>query len=92
LHYLEYSSKAVPDANAVKRHLDIVTHKAVYEVIDPINENLELDGIGLLRSLLSIVALSKDELILTLKKEKDSFSNVTNLHVFYISKNLMVFY
>ena len=39
--------------------MDIVTYKAVYEVIDPINENLELDRIGL-RSLLSIVALSKD--------------------------------
>jgi len=66
--------------------LDIVTHKAVYEVISPINENLELDGIELLGSLLSIVALSKDELILTVKKEKDSFSNVTNLNIFNISK------
>jgi len=69
--------------------LDIVTHKAVYEVIGPINENLEQDWIELLGSLLSIVALSKDELILT-KKEKDSFSNVTNLNIFNISKNLMV--
>ena len=82
MHYLEYSSKAVPDANSVKRHLDIVTHKAVYEVIDPINENLELDRIELLRSLLSIVVLSKDELILTLKKEKDSFSNVSQSECF----------
>ena len=72
MHYLEYSSKAVPDANAVKRHLDIVTHKAVYEVIDPINENLELDRIELLRSLLSIVALSKDELIFDVK-EREGF-------------------
>lgn len=69
--------------------MDIVTHKAVYEVIGPINENLEQDWIELLGSLLSIVALSKDELILT-KKEKDSFSNVTNLNIFNISKNLMV--
>jgi hypothetical protein len=69
--------------------LDIVTHKAVYEVIGPINENLEQDWIELLGSLLSIVALSKDELILT-KKEKDSFSNVTNLNIFNISKKLMV--
>lgn len=69
--------------------MDIVTHKAVYEVIGPINENLEQDWIELLGSLLSIVALSKDELILT-KKEKDSFSNVTNLNIFNISKKLMV--
>ena len=69
--------------------MDVVTHKAVYEVIGPINENLEQDWIELLGSLLSIVALSKDELILT-KKEKDSFSNVTNLNIFNISKNLMV--
>ena len=70
--------------------MDIVTHKAVYEVIGPINENLEQDWIELLGSLLSIVALSKDELILTVKKEKDSFSNVTNLNIFNISKKLMV--
>ena len=69
--------------------MDIVTHKAVYEVVGPINENLEQDWIELLGSLLSIVALSKDELILT-KKEKDSFSNVTNLNIFNISKKLMV--